>query len=192
MKKAIILHGGPSKEEYYDPNAPSMSNSHWLPWLQGQLLKHEIATNTPEIPHSFDWNSWPTWVKEVERFEIGPETILVGHSVGGGFWVKYLSLHPEIKVGKVVLVAPWLNPFNKKEISFFDDFVIDPALMDRTKGITIFNADNDEKSIQGSVKIIREKIMNIKYKEFKGLGHFTHKYLPDDKFPELLAHILET
>jgi pimeloyl-ACP methyl ester carboxylesterase len=142
MKKAIILHGGPSKEEYYDPNAPSMSNSHWLPWLQGQLLKHEIATNTPEIPHSFDWNSWPTWVKEVERFEIGPETILVGHSVGGGFWVKYLSLHPEIKVGKVVLVAPWLNPFNKKEISF--------------------------------------------------LGHFTHKYLPDDKFPELLAHILET
>jgi hypothetical protein len=69
MKNAIILHGGPSKEEYYDPGSPSMSNAHWIPWLQGQLLKHEIAANTPEVPHAFDRN-WEVWKKEVERFEI--------------------------------------------------------------------------------------------------------------------------
>ena len=33
MKNAIILHGGPSKTEYYDPEAPSMSNINWTPWL---------------------------------------------------------------------------------------------------------------------------------------------------------------
>ena len=44
MKNAIILHGGPSKKEYYDLNMPSMSNSHWLPWLQAQLLKKDITT----------------------------------------------------------------------------------------------------------------------------------------------------
>ena len=38
-RNAVILHGQPSREEYYDPNAPSMSNAHWLPWLQAQLLK---------------------------------------------------------------------------------------------------------------------------------------------------------
>lgn len=38
MKNAIILHGGPDKEEYYDPKARSMSNSHWIPWLQAQQL----------------------------------------------------------------------------------------------------------------------------------------------------------
>jgi uncharacterized protein len=43
MKNAIILHGNPSKEEYYDPKMPSMSNAHWIPWLQAQLLTHEIA-----------------------------------------------------------------------------------------------------------------------------------------------------
>ena len=68
MKNAIILHGGPSKQEYYDPNTPSMSNSHWIPWLQAQLLKRDIFAITPEIPKSFDRN-WSVWKKEVERFQ---------------------------------------------------------------------------------------------------------------------------
>jgi len=38
MKNAIILHGQSSKAEYYGEQFPSMSNAHWLPWLQGQLL----------------------------------------------------------------------------------------------------------------------------------------------------------
>ncbi len=41
MKNAIILHGQPSRGEYYNIEMPSMSNAHWIPWLQGQLLKHE-------------------------------------------------------------------------------------------------------------------------------------------------------
>lgn len=31
---AIILHGMPDKEEYYDPANPSQSNRHRIPWLQ--------------------------------------------------------------------------------------------------------------------------------------------------------------
>jgi hypothetical protein len=84
MKNAIILHGGPDKDEYYRANEPSESNKHWIPWLQAQLLKKEIAAATPEIPRSYDRN-WLTWHKEVERFDITPETILVGHSTGAGF-----------------------------------------------------------------------------------------------------------
>jgi hypothetical protein len=33
---AIIVHGCPDREEYYDPAAPSASNHHWLPWLANQ------------------------------------------------------------------------------------------------------------------------------------------------------------
>lgn len=93
MKNAIILHGGPSKQEYYDPKAPSMSNAHWLPWLQAQLLKNDIAAATPEVPYAFD-RDWITWNKEFERYDITLKTILVGHSTGSGFIVKYLSIHP--------------------------------------------------------------------------------------------------
>lgn len=189
MKNAIILHGSPRKAEYYDPKAPSMSNAHWLPWLQGQLLKNEIAAATPEVPHAFDRN-WPTWSKEVERFEINPETILVGHSTGGGFFIKYLSIHPEIKVGKVVLVAPFLDPYKQKTKNFFDDFEIDPNLVSRTAGITIFNSDNDQDDIHKTVEVLRQKVKRVKYKEFHNYGHFCHEDMKTTEFPELLSEVL--
>ncbi len=126
MKNAIILHGKPGKEEYYSDKWPSASNAHWLPWLQKQLLIKDIKSDTPEVPHAYD-PRWDLWVKEIERFEIGPETILVGHSCGGGFWVKYLSLHEDLKVGRVVLVAPSLGlSWGDGGEHFFSNFELDP------------------------------------------------------------------
>lgn len=189
MKNAIILHGGPSKEEYYDPKAPSMSNAHWIPWLQGQLLKHDIPTATPEVPYAFDRN-WEVWNREVERFDITPETLLIGHSTGSGFFIKYLSIHREIKVGKVVLVAPWLDPDRKHTKNFFDDFEIDPNLADRTQGLIVVNSDNDQESVQKTVEILRKKVKNFQYEEFHNYGHFCYEDLKTDKFHELLNIIL--
>ena len=190
MKKtSIILHGGPSKEEYYDPKMPSMSNAHWIPWLQGQLLKHEIAAATPEVPHSFDRN-WSTWTKEVERFDMTPETILVGHSTGAGFFVKYISIHPHIKVGKIILVAPWLDPDHEHTKDFFDDFEIDSAMASRTKGITVFYSDDDQKSVLKTVDIMRQKIKGVVYKEFHNYGHFCFENMKTTEFPELLREAL--
>jgi len=189
MKNAIILHGGPDKEEYYDPKAPSMSNAHWLPWLQAQLLKHDIPAATPEVPRSFDRN-WQVWIKEVERFDIGPETILVGHSTGAGFWIKYLSIHKDLKVDKVVLVAPWLDPDQEHTKDFFDDFEIDPDFPARTKGVTIFNSDNDQDSVQKTVKIVRNKVKDLTYREFHNYGHFCIGDLKTTEFPELLEALV--
>lgn len=190
MKNAIILHGGPDKEEYYDPKAPSMSNAHWIPWLQGQLLKHEITAATPEVPHSFD-RHWPTWVKEVERFDVTVETILVGHSTGAGFFVKYLSIHPEITVAKVVLVAPWLDPDREHTKIFFDDFEIDPNVVQRTAGVTVFYSDDDQVSgVLKTVEILRGKIRGARFKEFHGYGHFCYEDMKTTEFPELFAEVL--
>jgi len=190
MKTAIILHGGPSKEEYYDPQAPSMSNAHWIPWLQGQLLKHDIPTATPEVPNSFDRN-WEVWNREVERFDIGPETILIGYSTGAGFFIKYLSLHSQLKVNKVVLVAPWIDPDRELTTNFFDGFELDPDLVSRTAGVVIVNSDNDQESVQKSVRILHEKVTNVGYKEFHNYGHFCYEDMKSSKFPELLKFVLE-
>ncbi len=190
MKNAIIVHGMPSKEEYYDPAKPSMSNAHWLPWLQAQLLKHDIAAATPEIPHAYQ-PDWAIWSKEVERFDITPETLLVGHSCGAGFWVRWLSEHKDVKVGKVILVAPWLGYKDDGGIEpFFDGFQMDPYVALRTRGFYIFNADNDGESIQQSVKAIRETIPSSDYREFAGLGHFTSANMGKTEFPELLEELL--
>jgi uncharacterized protein len=185
MKNAIILHGGPSKEEYYDTEAPSMSNAHWIPWLQAQLLKHNIPTATPEVPNSYDRN-WPVWNKEVERFDIHANTMLIGHSTGAGFFIKYLSIHTDIRVDKVILVAPWLDPFAEHTKNFFDDFDIDPNLVSRTNGITVLYSTDDEKSILKTVEILQEKVVNVQFKKFEHYGHFCIGDMKTPKFPELL------
>src|SRR5581483_10012709 len=190
MRNAIILHGSPSREEYYDPDVPSESNAHWLPWLQAQLLKHDIATATPEVPNAYDRN-WPAWSREVERFDITPQTILVGHSTGAGFFIKYLSIHPEIMVDKVVLVAPWLDPEYKHTKNFFDDFEVDPGLTARTAGVTVFYADNDAKDIHLTIDILKAAVPGITYREFQGYGHFCYTDLKSDEFPELLEQVLQ-
>jgi predicted alpha/beta hydrolase family esterase len=175
----------PSKEEYYSPKVPVGSNKHWIPWLQKQLIIRDIKADAPNMPLAFD-PQWDLWVKEVERFEIGPETILVGHSCGGGFWVKYLSLNKKLKVGKVVLVAPWLDPDGDETRGFFSGYKLDPGLVKRTKGVTIFNSDNDMGNVLKSVAEIRQVIKNVNYQEFSGYGHFTLNDMKTDEFPELL------
>lgn len=127
----------------------------------------------------------------VERYDITPETILVGHSTGAGFFIKYLSIHPEIKVGKVVLVAPWIDPYQEHTKNFFDDFEIDPDLVSRTAGVTVFNSDNDQDSVQRTAQIVRKKVKNIQHREFHNYGHFCFKDLKTEEFPELLEEILK-
>ncbi|MDA1079192.1 MAG: alpha/beta hydrolase [bacterium] len=190
MKNAIILHGGPSKDEYYDPTMPSMSNAHWIPWLQAQLLKKDIPTATPEIPNAYDRN-WLVWSREVERFDITKETMLIGHSTGAGFFIKYLSIHPELQVGRVILVAPWLDPDRTKTVNFFDDFEIDSELVKRTNGITVWYSDNDEESVLKTAELIKKKTSGIQYKEFHNYGHFCIGDLKSNEFPELLELITE-
>lgn len=187
MKNAIILHGKPGKEEYYDPDVPSCSNFHWLPWLQKQLLARDIHAHTPEVPDA--WKPYyPTWQKEFERFDIAPETLLVGHSCGGGFLVRWLSEHKDTKVGSVVLVAPSLG-VGWDDTSFFD-FEIDSELADRTRGLIIFGSDNDEPALVETAAKLRYTIRGSQYKEFKGYGHFTLGSMKTDKFPELLEELL--
>jgi predicted alpha/beta hydrolase family esterase len=188
MKNAILLHGKLDKDEYYSDKYPSASNSHWFPWLQKQLLMRDIAANTPEVANSYI-PDYATWCKEFERFDITPDTILVGHSCGGGFIVRWLSEHPDVRVGKVVLVAPWIDPSRDDTTDFFE-FTIDPNLASRTQGLIIFSSDNDYASVQESVRILREAIKDVRYREFHEYGHFCLSDLKTEAFPELLEEIL--
>ncbi len=60
MNNDIIIHGSCDKEEYFSDKYPSLSNSHWIPWLQKQLLINNIFTQTPEMPASYnpDYKKW--------------------------------------------------------------------------------------------------------------------------------------
>lgn len=107
MKTAIILHGMPDKEEYFDSKASSSSNSQWYPWLQQQLIINNISTQTPEMPDAYE-PDYDKWLNVFNQFKIDQNTVLIGHSCGAGFLIRWLSEN-NIQVGKVILVAPWMD-----------------------------------------------------------------------------------
>lgn len=187
MKNAIILHGKPGKDEYYSADLPSASNSHWFPWLQKELMIRDVYAQTPEIPNS--WNpQYETWRKEFERYDITSETILVGHSCGGGFLVRWLSERPDAHVGKVVLVAPSFG-LDWDSRDFFK-FEIDRALASRTKGLTIFVGGKDRPAIHESAGKIRASVAGAKYREFPNLAHFCFEDMQTVEFPDLRDELL--
>jgi predicted alpha/beta hydrolase family esterase len=187
MKRAIILHGRPGRDEYLVDNYPSPSNSHWLPWLQRELLRKGILAQAPEALNPYK-PTYEAWRQAIEYFKPDEETILVGHSCGGGMIVQWLSKNPQARVGKVVLVAPWID-LEKEDWPAFD-FEIDQHLSSRTAGLTIFHSTDDVEEIQTSVEELKAKLRDFKYVEFENMGHFTHRKLPDDTFPELLEECL--
>lgn len=187
MKTAIILHGMPSKEEYFDERNPAPSNMHWLPWLQRQLILKGILAQTPEMPAPYE-PVYEKWCDVFERFDINEDTILVGHSCGAGFLVRWLSEH-KVKVGKVVLVAPWVDPGKELSTGFFN-FVIDHKLVFRTDVLTVLYSTDDENVILDTIRILREQLVNAQFQEFVDKGHFCLSDMKTDKFPELLDAIV--
>lgn len=187
MKNAIILHGKPSKEGYYEPSRESQSNEHWLPWLQHELIIRDILTQTPELPTPFQ-PVYDEWERVFEAFQPNDESILVGHSAGAGFLLRWLSEDSNRKASKVMLVAPSLG-LDWDHKGFFD-FEIATDLVNRVGNITIFTATNDKQGILDSAKLINNKLSGINNIELPTGGHFTYKDMGQRKFPELLDEIL--
>lgn len=186
-KKAVLIHGTPSRKEFYGHEYLSPSNCHWFPWLQREMLQAGYATQAPEMPSAV-YPNYLMWKETFEYFPIEENNIYVGHSCGGGFLLRYFSEHKK-PVKRVVLVAPWLDPENEKDPLFFD-FEIDANIVNRTD-LHILASDNDDKDIIESVKIIKEKIPGIKIHEFHNYGHFCINDMKTEEFPELRDIVLK-
>lgn len=185
MKSALLIHGTCDKKEYFSDKYPSLSNSHWFPWLQKQLLIKGILTQTPEMPDAYK-PEYEKWKKEFERLPVSEDTVLVGHSCGGGFLVRWLSEN-KVKIKKLILVAPWLDPNKSKTTTFFD-FAIDPSITERAETHILLSNDDDE-DIQVSVNKIKDALPKAKLHTFQNMGHFTYGQMNTHKFPELLEII---
>ncbi len=189
MKTAIILHGMPSREEYFNLESAAQSNKHWLPWIQRQLILKGILAQTPELPEPYEPN-YKKWCSVFEQFHIDEETILIGHSCGAGFLVRWLSEN-KVKVGKVALVAPWVNPATKKTSPGFFEFKIDSDMVERTKGLGLFISNDDDSEIQESIKLLKKTIQGVDLQELTSKGHFTMRDMKTDQFPELRDWLLK-
>lgn len=183
MKNAIIIHGMPSKENYYSFGTDSESNCHWLPWLQKEFTIREILAQTPEMPEPYE-PVYEKWCSVFNQFSVNEYTILIGHSCGGGFLVRWLSEN-KIKVGQVLLVAPWTDPEKELSTGMFD-FIIDPDLVSKTAGLTVMYSLDDDETILKTVDELKAALPQAIFKEFSDKGHFTLEDTGTVEFPEIL------
>lgn len=188
MKNAILVHGCSGKDEYFNEKYPSGSNSHWFPWLQKQLLIKGVFSQTPEMPRPYS-PEYKKWSETFERFPIDEETVLVGHSCGGGFLLRWLSKN-RARIKKLILVAPWLDPIKKR--GGFLDFQIDFGMEKRVKEIHVL-VSNDEcvEGVKESVETVRSRLPSTRLHQFQKMGHFTLKDMKTEKFPKLLDLVLK-
>lgn len=180
-RTALIIHGTCDREEYFNDEYPSLSNSHWLPWLQKQLLMAGFETQTPEMPDAY-WPNYDRWKDQLQRYTIGAQSVLIGHSCGAGFLLRWLSEH-HIPVARLILVAPWIDPAGRKDPSFFN-FTIDRAVSSRAE-IHLLESDDDSHDVKESVVKIRAALPTLQYHPFHAYGHFCFSDMGTISFPEL-------
>lgn len=189
-KKCIIIHGCPSDiEKALNPETRTY-DKHWIPWTKKQLIAKGIETETPLMPSPW-YPDYEKFKKEFEKYVVDENTILVGHSCGSAFLVRWLG-ETKKEIFKLILVAPWKIPQKKRkgaDVEFYT-YTIDEGIKDRVKEIIMFTSDDEEDDGKESLKIFH-KVLGGEVIELKGQGHYCLDDMGTEEFPELIEAILK-
>tara|TARA_Y100000034_G_C6767757_1_gene342345 strand:+ start:147 stop:716 length:570 start_codon:yes stop_codon:yes gene_type:complete len=186
----ITVHGCPPDEESLMNFEEITYDKHWIPWTKRELEKKGIEVSIPLMPKP--WKPiYESWKNEFEKLKIDGETILIGHSCGCAFLVRYFG-DTKKKVKKLILVAPWKIPDKNNEVEEnFYNYSINDSVKLQVDEIIIFTSDNEEEDGKKSAKIFQEAL-NGKLIELKGYGHYnTQEDMGTEEFPELLEEIIQ-
>ena len=194
MKNAILIHGtNDTKADYFKEISAygSKANTLWYPWLAQQLEKLGFSFVFPSLPSPWDSDvDYDEWSNELDKISIGVDTLLIGHSWGAGFILKYLALHPNINIGQLVMIAPSCDPI-KKCGNFMNRWDSDKCLHNRIKSIDLlYSTDDKNPNVSPSVEKIKKLFANksnFRIYKFDNKGHFVSKV--GNQLPELLQII---
>ena len=187
--KAIIIHGGPDEEERMLPPEKRSYDKNWMPWIKKQLEAEGWEVKLPHMPNPWE-PKYEEYKKEFEKLNIDENTILIGHSRGCAFLVRWLGDSKQ-KVRKLILVAPWKvaeegNEFKKT----FYEFNIDSSVKNNVQEIIMFTSDDEVEDGKKSLEIYK-KALGGNIIELKDHGHYTLSCMGTEEFPELLKKILK-
>lgn len=181
----ILIHGCPGTPNN-DPKTRTY-DKHWMPWIQEQLVKEGITTHAPLMPNPWQAD-YATWKREFEKLSVNENSVLIGHSCGSAFLVRWLGESKQ-KVAALILVAPWKIPdpenANYRAKKDFYAFPIDPGIKNRVPRIVMFTSENEEQEGKESLKMYRE-VFDGEIISLPNHGHYTMGDMGTTSFPELL------
>ena len=183
----IIVHGSNSTEKG-SKEGKTENERHWKPWLKKELEEKGIPVSNNLYPK--DWKpKYIEWKKEFEKNEINENSVLVGHSAGGAFLVRWLSETGK-KIKKLILVSPGKSGKERRKslTELYGDKTIKDVGVFVENDIMIFTSNDDIKShIRGAYEYKDE--LPAKVIELKDHGHYTLGDMGTEEFPELLKAI---
>jgi len=185
----VIVHGSPIEGEEPFDFEKATYYKHWLPWIKEQLKAKRIECEIPLMPIPWEPN-YKDWEKEFEKNKIDENSVLIGHSAGTTFLVRWLS-ESKKKIKKLILVAPWKIPWRNSKINKdFCNYKIEPSIKKNVGEIIIFTSNDEDEDGKKSVKIFQD-IIGGKIIELKEHGHYCFGNMGTNEFPELLEEILK-
>lgn len=198
MKNQVfIIKGGDSFDSYEDyikylkdfkiENLNRFREKRWKENTQKDLGE-DFEVIVLEMPNSFNakYLEWKIWFDKFVPL-MNQEVVLVGHSQGGIFLVKYLSENDFSKkiLGLHIISAPFDN--EGSDGWSLDDFALTDSINDLQKkceNISLYQSRDDEVVPFSSIKKYKEKIPNATKYIFEDRGHFNQTH-----FLELLENI---
>ncbi len=123
-----------------------------------------------------------------ETCEVGPQTILIGHSCGCAFLVRWLG-ETQRTIDTLVLVAPWKVPRAADPVrAAFYDFAIDEGISMRARKILLFTSDTEAVPGKRSLAIYCAALGGDVV-DLPGRGHYVSASMGTDEFPELVERL---
>lgn len=181
--RIIILHGCPPSEQLVTP-----IKHRWMNWLEERLIEKGVQAIAPNLPDS--WNPLYTeWKKSFEKYPVTKDTMLIGHSCGGAFLVRWL-LENNIKVKKLILVAPAKIPEGEADTrKDLYNFTLPNDATHIADEIVIFTSNDFPhhlKSLEMYKASLKPRVIKLENKL-----HFLYFQMNTNEFPELLKEVLK-
>lgn len=172
--KVFIVHGA-----YGNPS------ENWFPWLKAELEKLGATVIVPKFPTPEN-QSLESWMDTIGLYQIGPNDILIGHSIGAALVMRIIEEH---KVKAAFLVAGFVGALGFSNVdginsSFFKEPMRYNKMRINCKNIFVFGSDNDPYVPLAQTNALAKNLMTEPI-IVNGAGHFNSKS-GYTKFPMLI------
>lgn len=196
-KQVFYIHGGEAYSNYeaYLEDLKTMpvdpfkeQNIRWTHSLT-EKLGEEFEVLSPLMPGKYNakYEEWKIWFERHFEF-IRDEVTLLGWSLGGIFFAKYLSENEApFKVGRLYMLAA---PFNSEEFKDVGcgDFMLEPELVSRLPEkvgqITLLHSKDDFVVPYDHALIYKNLMITADLVTFEDKNHFLV-----EEFPELIERV---
>lgn len=170
----------------------------WFPWLKSKIDDNNNQVVIPQYPIDKDRHFYSYWKNILDVYKafnyINSESIMIGHSSGCMFMIKYL-IEYNIKVSKLILVSGFNNYFSEDEDDFHREvnasfYVDDESLIkikDLCDEVICIYGDNDPYIPQDVFGDFALKL-NAKEVVIKDGGHL-NKNAGYETFEEILEYL---